>query len=88
MKMVIYTKPNCPKCRITKNRLDASGYKVTQIILNVFKPSQYEDKLLKSFKAKGYRSLPVVQVYAEDNQLVDEWNDLNVDKINKYTKGN
>lgn len=82
----MYTKPGCPKCRITKNRLDAAGYKVSQIILNVSQPSQYEDRLLKSFKAKGYRSLPVVQVYEKDNQLIDEWNDLNVDKLNEYTK--
>lgn len=88
VKMVIYTKPNCPKCRETKNRLDAAGYKVSQISLNVFQPSQYEDRLLRSFKSKGYKSLPVVKVYAKDNQLIDEWNALNVDKINKYVSKN
>ena len=52
------------------------GFAIQQVML------KDDDPQVAEFKYKGYRSLPVVQVF-NDNKLVDEWNDFNNDKIKK-----
>ena len=76
MNAIIYTKPNCPKCRMTFNLL-SRAMPVQTITADV---DDYE-----RFRKLGYRSMPVVTVYKADGAH-DEWCDLQVDKIKQYTE--
>lgn len=73
MHAIIYTKPSCPKCRLTVNRLSA-----TMPVQTI----TADERDYKRFRKLGYQSMPVVQVY-RDTTLVDEWSDLQVDSINR-----
>lgn len=75
MHAIIYTKPNCPKCRMTVNLLSRS-MPVQTITADA---DDYE-----RFRKLGYRSMPVVTIYKADGTQ-DEWCDLQVDKIKQYT---
>ncbi|WP_270235282.1 ribonucleoside-diphosphate reductase [Lacticaseibacillus suilingensis] len=77
MKAIIYTKPNCPKCRMTAMQLS----KVMPVQTITADTSDYE-----RFRAAGYKSMPVVTVYQSDGTH-DTWSDMRVDKIKQYTKG-
>ncbi|WP_322973870.1 thioredoxin domain-containing protein [Lacticaseibacillus nasuensis] len=72
MHAIIYTKPNCPKCRLTDARLSMPH--TTRLAT---------DDDYTRFRAKGYQSMPVVQVY-RGGTVVDEWSDLQVDSINRW----
>jgi len=74
---IIYTKPNCPKCRMTVNLLS----KVMPVSTITADADDYE-----RFHKLGYRSFPVVTVY-KANGTHETWCDLQVDKIKQYTEG-
>lgn len=74
MHAIIYTKPNCPKCRMTVNLL--SRVMPVQTI-----PADADD--YEWFRKQGYRSMPVVTIYKADGTH-DEWCDMRTDKINQY----
>lgn len=76
MHAIIYTKPHCPKCRMTVNLL--SRAMPVQTITA-------DERDLERFRKLGYRSMPVVTVCKADGTH-DEWCDLRVDKIKQYTK--
>ena len=76
MHAIIYTKPNCPKCRMTVNLL-SRAMPVQTITADA---DDYE-----RFRAAGYQSMPVVTVY-KANGVHDRWCDLQVDKIKQYTE--
>ena len=71
---IIYTKPNCPKCRLTDARLTIPH--TTRMAT---------DADYTRFRQRGYQSMPVVTVYKPDGTH-DEWCDFRVDKIKQYTK--
>ena len=76
MRAIIYTKPNCPKCRMTV------------ILLSKAMPVQTikaDERDYKRFRELGYQSMPVVTVYKQ-NGSHDNWCDFRVDKINQYTE--
>lgn len=77
MQAIIYTKPNCQKCRRTVIKL-SSVMPVQTITADA---DDYE-----RFRKLGYRSMPVVTIYKADGTH-DEWCDLRVDKIKQYTEG-
>jgi glutaredoxin len=77
IKAIIYTKPNCPKCRMTVNLL-SKAMPVSTITA--------DERDIERFRKQGYRSFPVVTVY-KANGVHDCWCDLQVDKIKQYTKG-
>lgn len=77
MNAIIYTKPNCPKCRMTVNLLS----RVMPVQTITADADDYE-----RFRAAGYQSMPVVTVYQSDGTH-DTWSDMRVDKIKQYTKG-
>ena len=77
IKAIIYTKPNCPKCRMTVNLL-SKAMPVSTITADA---DDYE-----RFHKLGYRSFPVVTVY-KANGTHETWCDLQVDKIKQYTEG-
>ena len=76
MYAIIYTKPNCPKCRMTANLL-SRAMSVQTIMADA------DD--CERFRSLGYRSMPVVTIYKPDGTH-DEWCDLQVDKIKQYTE--
>ena len=57
MHAIIYTKPNCPKCRMTVNLL-SRAMPVQTITADA---DDYE-----RFRKLGYRSMPVVKIYKAD----------------------
>ena len=77
MHTIIYTKPNCPKCRMTVNLL--SKAMPVQTV-------KADERDYKRFRELGYQSMPVVTVYKQ-NGSHDKWCDFMVDKIKQYTKG-
>lgn len=76
MHAIIYTKPNCAKCRMTSNLL--SRAMPVQTIMA-------DEQDYARFRKQGYKSMPVVTVYKADGTH-DEWCDLQVDKIKQYTE--
>ena len=76
MHAIIYTKPNCPKCRMTVNLL-SKAMKVQTV--------KADERDYKRFRELGYQSMPVVTIYKADGTH-DEWCDLRVDKIKQYTE--
>ena len=76
MNAIIYTKPNCPKCRMTVNLL-SRVMPVSTITA--------DERDIERFQKQGYRSFPVVTVY-NIYGIHDRWCDLRVDKIKQYTK--
>lgn len=76
IKAIIYTKPNCPKCRMTVNLL--SKAMPVQTI-------KADERDYKRFRELGYQSMPVVTVY-KANGTHDCWCDFRVDKIKQYTE--
>ena len=77
MHAIIYTKPNCPKCRMTVNLL-SRAMPVQTITADA---DDYE-----RFRKLGYRSMPVVKIYKADGTQ-DAWCDLQVEKIKQYAEG-
>lgn len=73
---IIYTKPKCPKCRLTTKQLS----KVMPVSTITADERDY-----KRFRKLGYQSMPVVTVY-KANGTHDEWCDFRADKIKQYTK--
>lgn len=71
---IIYTKPSCPKCRLTVNRLSA-----TMPVQTI----TADERDYKRFRELGYQSMPVVTVYKPDGTH-DQWCDMRTDKINQY----
>ena len=76
MNAIIYTKPNCPKCRMTVNLLSR--------IIPVSTITA-DERDIERFQKQGYRSFPVVTVY-NIYGVHDRWCDLRVDKIKQYTE--
>ena len=77
MQAIIYTKPNCRKCRWTVFKL-SRVMPVSTITA--------DERDIQRFRKQGYRSFPVVTVY-KANGVHDRWCDLQVDKIKQYTEG-
>lgn len=75
MNITIYHTKGCQRCRLTKLLLNRE---VKEVLVT---PNDTE--LINSFKKKGISSFPIVEVFKE-NDLVDEWNGFNPDKINVY----
>lgn len=75
MNITIYHTKGCQRCRLTKLLLNRE---VKEVLV-----TSNDTELINSFKMKGFSSFPVVEVFKE-NDLVDEWNGFNPDKINVY----
>ena len=56
MKIIVYSKPNCGACDITKQWLDSNNLEYTSI-------NAYEDKkAMAEIQERGFMSFPVVNV--------------------------
>lgn len=85
VRAIVYSKPNCAKCNQTHRVL--SKAMVVQME-KLFEPenTEWSNAKIEEFKAKGYRSMPVVCILDENDHCVDEWCDFQFDKIQKWTK--
>lgn len=54
--LTVYTKPNCPGCKMTKRELDKAGAHYNEIDLTT------RPDLVEQFRAEGLRSAPVVEL--------------------------
>ena len=57
--LTVYTKPDCPGCKMTKRELDKAGAHYNEIDLTT------RPDLVEQFRAEGLRSAPVVELGAE-----------------------
>jgi len=80
---VIYTKPNCPKCRMTENKLRESMRVKTE---HLFEGNEeWSQRKLEKFREQGYASMPVVRIYYDDTgKRLDDWCDMRIDLIHKW----
>lgn len=78
MKFEIYHTPGCQKCKLTDRKLKASGLDSALIPIT--------DELITYMHSKGMTSAPLVRVTDDNGVLIDEWSDMNVAKIQHYTK--
>lgn len=74
MKVILYSKANCPKCNLTETALQKSS-----IMYSVKKVD--EDQVAYDFVTKtlGYQQAPVV--YVDDDGIVDHWSDFRPDRV-------
>lgn len=68
---IVYTKPNCVQCNMTKRHMDKIGVKYTTV--DITEDSAALDKLIEM----GYRAAPVV--VTKD----DSWTGFQPEKINE-----
>lgn len=59
LELTVYTKPDCPGCRMTKRELDKAGAAYQEVDLTT------RPDLVEQFRAEGLRSAPVVELGAE-----------------------
>ena len=81
-KAIIYHTEGCVKCKLTSQRLNME----TEMIL-VDAKNESDKLIIDNFRKKGYKSFPVVKVYHNED-MVDEWNDFNINKIKYWNDKN
>ncbi len=69
MSIIVYSKPNCPQCDLTKRDMDILGIEYQTIDI-----SQQHDQL-ERLTSMGFRSAPVVETE------VESWSGYNQEKI-------
>lgn len=74
MSITIYGKPGCVKCKTTHLQLPNAEY----IEVDTADPQ------IEEFRKRGVRSMPVVEVRDEHNDLIDSWTDFNFERIRHY----
>ncbi|QIG57727.1 thioredoxin domain [Arthrobacter phage Shoya] len=74
---VIYTKPNCQPCRMTKRKLDAAGIFYTEVDV-----TQDETALAYIKDTLGYTGAPVVYVSTVDGDR--HWYGLRKDLLDHF----
>lgn len=73
---VLYSKPNCQPCRMTKKKLDAASIYYTEV--DVTK----DETALAYVKGLGYTGAPVVYVSTPDGDV--HWTGLDVGRIERF----
>lgn len=82
MKAIIYHTKGCMKCKLTANLLNID----TKMVL-IDPTNNPKDPIIQYMRKKNMKSAPLVRIY-DNNKLIDEWNDFQVSKINKYKERN
>jgi len=73
----VYTKDNCPKCKMTKRIMNTKGIEFTELWVDINK----DDDILASLRMAGYNSFPVVVVKSKEDK-VKSWCDFRPNNIN------
>lgn len=74
MKVILYSKNNCPKCKLTETAL-----KKHNIMYTVTKVDENHDAYLFVTQTLGYSQAPVV--YVDDDGVIDHWSDFRPDRV-------
>jgi glutaredoxin-like protein NrdH len=77
-KFVVYSSPSCMACRQTQNSISKQNIDITKI--DVTEDQDALDRL----RAKGYFSIPVVEVIDNDS-IIDTWVGFRPDKISQFS---
>lgn len=82
---VIYSQPNCIKCKMTSDRLQ-KVMRVNHEHLFDGGNDEWSNKKIDKFRDQGYQSFPVVRIYDDETGArLDDWCDFRVDLIQKYS---
>lgn len=80
--LIIYTKPDCTKCRMTKHYAEQLGFEYE--VRDIFDQdnNMYDDvkQLVNNY---GLHVAPIV-IAVKDGVEVEYWSDLRVDKLKSY----
>lgn len=94
---VVYSKTQCPACMMTKRKLNELGVNyVDNYYGDETKPNLIdltdesrrewsEQKITKLKEKYGVSSMPIVKVVDEENNLVDVFGGLNMQKLNEWS---
>lgn len=77
LQAIVYTKPGCPKCRLTVRQL-------SKVMHTKAVTADAHD--IQALKAGGVRSMPAVYIF-QGSKPIDYWSDMRMDKIRKYQGG-
>ena len=61
------------------NMLKEKGYQFQDILIN----PETDREAIKELLDEGHQSFPVVYIYSDGGKLLDRWDDLRTDKIDK-----
>lgn len=75
MSVIIYSKPNCPNCSLTKRDMDILGIEYTSIDITK------DNKSLEELISMGYREAPVVKT---DTKTWSGYNQENIKSLVSY----
>ena len=70
------------KCKLTAHLLNMN----TKMVL-IDPINNPEDPIIQHMRRNNMKSAPLVRIY-DDDKLIDEWNDFQTDRINKYKENN
>lgn len=85
---VLYSKPNCMKCRMTYNQLSkAMHVKVEKLFDPERQNTEWSNRKIEKFRAQGYNAMPVLRIYDDQTgERLDDWCDMQKDKIDFWKK--
>lgn len=78
MNAIIYHTKSCMKCKLTDHLLNMD----TKMVL-IDPINNPKNPIIQYMRENNMKSAPLVRIY-DDNKLIDEWNDFQTDRINKY----
>lgn len=82
---VLYSTPNCQKCRMTNDRLSKVMRVKHEQLFNG--NDEWSSKKIEKFRDQGYGAFPVVRIYNDETgERIADWCDFRVDQISKYVK--
>jgi len=73
--VTVYTLPDCPDCRCTRQFLDRSD------IYHTIEPIPDTGPARDLITGLGHQQAPVVTVTGEDGELIEHWSGLRPDRI-------
>ena len=82
MKAIIYHTKGCMKCKLTAHLLNID---IKMVLIDP--DGNPKDPIIQYMRKNNMQSAPLVRIY-DNNKLIDEWNDFQVNKINKYKERN
>lgn len=83
---VIYSQPNCIKCRMTSDHLQ-KVMRVKHEHLFDGGNDEWSNNKIEKFREQGYKSFPVVRIYDDETgKRLGDWCDFRVDLIQKYSE--
>lgn len=85
---VLYSTPNCQKCRMTYRQLSQiMPVKIEKLFDPEKQNEEWSNKKLEKFREQGYSSMPVLRVYNDQTgERLDDWCDMKIDRINYWKK--